>query len=474
MSICVNCEQFESSLRQAIQTIAQKDFDLLQCEREMCAMRKAVVENQNYVRNIAEAVDRTNNFKRTTERLLEAKDQKIKILMNELSSTKTLILEKDEKTLQLENKLKDILGDHGMDKLKDDFEAEVKKIETKYQMKKELLKEKEISCAKLEQNVVCKDDQIKVMEENLSKFLDENAYLKNQIRANKDGRVSLENYKTFYEDYTEFKKYVSEKLAAKKDGKERKETDKTTEKLVEKKDDKERKETDKTTMAKIDNLLRTNTASNTISGKGSSSSTSGSIEVEEVEEKCDEEAKKGVQTDGRKMTLVFTTSISKGIRAPRFNKCLRQGHKASFTRFPGSLAEQMATYVTPRMSKEKPETVIIQGGGNDLPVNPNKKTVPLLSVANDIIEAGKTCRKYGARNVIIGSVTTRNGNFLKKRCEALNNILEDLCEKHNFVFVNNKDIKDEHLYDGVHLNDDGTTLLADNYLVALRKIHSCT
>ena len=136
----------------------------------------------------------------------------------------------------------------------------------------------------------------------------------------------------------------------------------------------------------------------------------------------------------------------------------------------------MASYVTPRISDERPNTVIIHGGGNDLPVYSTEKTVPLLDIANQIIDAGKVTKKYDAQNILIAGVTTRKGGFLKKRCEALNNMLIDLCKQHRFTYIDNSDIKDEHLFeDGVHLNQRGTTILADNYLNALCEVkHSTT
>ena len=127
----------------------------------------------------------------------------------------------------------------------------------------------------------------------------------------------------------------------------------------------------------------------------------------------------------------------------------------------------MEAYVTPRTSKERPATVIIQGGGNDLPSNPYNKKSAMSTVAEGIIKAGLKCRTYGVQNILIGSVTTRKGAFIKKNCEALNNILEGLCKKHKFGFINNDLIKEEHLYDGVHLNDEGSRILAENYLDAL-------
>ena len=175
----------------------------------------------------------------------------------------------------------------------------------------------------------------------------------------------------------------------------------------------------------------------------------------------------------RDTTLIFTTSISKGINVPRFNRSYEDGW-ASFTRFHGAKAEYMPTYIVPRMTKEKPSIVLIQAGGNDLPTKQKDRT-SLVTVANSVIEAGLKCRKLGALHVLIGGVTIRRTNFLKKRCDELNNILKSLCLINNFTFINNSDIKDEHLYtDGVHLNDDGYKLLADNYLNALCEVHHST
>ena len=134
----------------------------------------------------------------------------------------------------------------------------------------------------------------------------------------------------------------------------------------------------------------------------------------------------------------------------------------------------MPANIDPRMWKEKPAIVILQAGSNDLPAKPKDKT-SLVTVANYIIEAGLKCRKLGALQVLIGGVTMRRTTFLKKRCNELNDILKSLCLLHNFIFINNDEIKDEHLFnDGVHLNEDGSKILADNYLSALCDVHHST
>ena len=133
----------------------------------------------------------------------------------------------------------------------------------------------------------------------------------------------------------------------------------------------------------------------------------------------------------------------------------------------------MAAYVTPRISDERPETVIIQGGGNDLRfIN---DSVPVETIADHVIEAGMVAKRYNVSNILIGGVTTRKRREEKDRCEALNEVLLNLCREHGFIFIDNSDIEDEHLYlDGVHLNDRGTKILADNYLNSLCDVHQST
>ena len=95
-----------------------------------------------------------------------------------------------------------------------------------------------------------------------------------------------------------------------------------------------------------------------------------------------------------------------------------------------------------------------------------------MNVANSVIEAGLACRKLGATNVLIGGVTIRRTSFLQERCKELNDILKSLCLISNFIFINNNDINLGHLHsDGVHLNEDGSKLLADYYLRALCEVH---
>ena len=109
-------------------------------------------------------------------------------------------------------------------------------------------------------------------------------------------------------------------------------------------------------------------------------------------------------------------------------------------------------------------------GGNDLQDMYYPEAITRNAV--NIIETGQICKDRGAKTVYIAGVTDRKYDYARERCEALNRELQELCELNNFHFIDNSNIVPmEHLSDRVHLNDDGTTLLADNYLKALRYVN---
>ena len=67
-------------------------------------------------------------------------------------------------------------------------------------------------------------------------------------------------------------------------------------------------------------------------------------------------------------------------------------------------------------------------------------------------------------------MTEREYEYAEERCKILNKELEELCRHNGFIFIDNTNIRPtKHLSDRVHLNDRGTTILADNYLKSLRK-----
>jgi hypothetical protein len=168
-------------------------------------------------------------------------------------------------------------------------------------------------------------------------------------------------------------------------------------------------------------------------------------------------------------TIIFSTSITRDIDNVRFNECYQNGH-ARFQKWHGGRAKHMKHYVTTHMLEEKPDTVVIQAGGNDLRTMRNNPT-PALQVAHDIIDIGLACKKKGASRVCISGVPIRKAKFLQERARDVNEVLVSQCRLYNFTYIDNADITLEYLHnDGVHLNHEGTKILANNYLDCLNSL----
>ena len=173
--------------------------------------------------------------------------------------------------------------------------------------------------------------------------------------------------------------------------------------------------------------------------------------------------KKSTPAKSKKL-LVLSTSITKGIDNHRFNECFEEG-TARFQKWGGGRARHIKNYVASHLQEEKPDAVIVQAGGNDLAEH---RPHPIANIASDVMQIALNASKSSVQHVFVGGVTFRDKQFSQSHLYELNHTLESMCRLHGFTFINNDDITTEHLFDGVHLNKEGTRILADNYLEALR------
>ena len=60
---------------------------------------------------------------------------------------------------------------------------------------------------------------------------------------------------------------------------------------------------------------------------------------------------------------------------------------------------------------------------------------------------------------------------MERRRTKLNNILKEMCYDLGFIYIDNDNIGHEHLYDGVHLNRDGSDILGNNFLHSLNNVY---
>ena len=88
-------------------------------------------------------------------------------------------------------------------------------------------------------------------------------------------------------------------------------------------------------------------------------------------------------------------------------------------------------------------------------------------IAESVIDIAKECVRLGVKDVFVSRVTVntrRSSAFIS----AVNNILQDKCATHQFHFIDNLNIKKEHLWkNGLYLNQSGKYLSMSNFCVVL-------
>ena len=162
---------------------------------------------------------------------------------------------------------------------------------------------------------------------------------------------------------------------------------------------------------------------------------------------------------------ILSDSIPRGLRMREFNHYVHDG-KAHLKAFPGATAKHLHHYSLPTLKEDHPDTVIVHVGFNDLsPKDGNLECVNTEEVSKEIIEIGRTCVKYGATSVFISSII-RNRNHRKQLLiDELNAKLKQKCETQGFIFIEHNNIRIDHLWkDGIHLNEPGKEILANNFI----------
>ena len=119
-----------------------------------------------------------------------------------------------------------------------------------------------------------------------------------------------------------------------------------------------------------------------------------------------------------------------------------------------------------KITEVEPDAVVFQAGGNDLWTSKSP-----LTLANDIVGAGKMAVKFGAK-VAISSILPRSDFHLNLKRWETNILISGLCLSNNITFIDNKEIiVQKHLLkDGVHLNKSGTQLFSSNIINCLNKM----
>ena len=163
----------------------------------------------------------------------------------------------------------------------------------------------------------------------------------------------------------------------------------------------------------------------------------------------------------RLTTEILGDLMVKGIQGFKMKEAVSQKENVLVRSFPAANTDAMNSYVCPNM-KKSPSRVILHCGTNDL----HTKQSP-WTIAEDIIELAKAMESKDTE-VLVSSIVQRRDKFNGKALEV-NKALERECERMRLGFIDNSNIDPEsHLNgSGLHLNMEGTIILANNFIRAM-------
>ena len=163
----------------------------------------------------------------------------------------------------------------------------------------------------------------------------------------------------------------------------------------------------------------------------------------------------------RLTTEILGDSMVKGIQGFKMKEAVRHNENVFVRSFPGANIDAMNSYVCPTM-KKSPSRIILHCGTNDLNTNQSPWTI-----AEDIIELAKAMENKDTE-VLVSSIVQRRDKFNGKALEV-NKALERECERMRLGFIDNSNIDPKsHLNgSGLHLNVEGTIILANNFIRAM-------
>ena len=90
-----------------------------------------------------------------------------------------------------------------------------------------------------------------------------------------------------------------------------------------------------------------------------------------------------------------------------------------------------------------------------------------LDIANRILKTVDLCYKNGVKNVYVSGITPCME--YQEKIDKTNELLKNGTRGMPYIFIDNSNIDgNKHLWDNVHLNNDGLRILKNNFVGALR------
>ena len=171
-------------------------------------------------------------------------------------------------------------------------------------------------------------------------------------------------------------------------------------------------------------------------------------------------------TKTRPRVVVLGDSMIKHINPRQLQNGVKP--KVAVKTFPGATISDMSHYAKPTLSTA-PDEIILHIGTNDL-----KAKTP-EAVVNAAVDLGESITQQNKDiKVTFSEIITRTDDeSLTRKVNLYNSLLAKVCIERNWKLISNSNINKSHINSyGLHLNKNGTSILAKNFKHFLNKHYS--
>ena len=113
---------------------------------------------------------------------------------------------------------------------------------------------------------------------------------------------------------------------------------------------------------------------------------------------------------------------------------------------------------------EKPESIILHIASSNI-TKTNYDNVNAEDLGQRIVNIAKKCRSFGVNNIAISSILMRKNMSINKIIKKVYEEISSMCAANGFHFICNDMIDVSMVWkDGLHLTNNGSKALANNFL----------
>ena len=158
------------------------------------------------------------------------------------------------------------------------------------------------------------------------------------------------------------------------------------------------------------------------------------------------------KTIEQKRVVIAGESMLNGIH----QKGMSKNYRAKVKDFAGGTSTTILEN-TDQLGKSEPDCLIVRAGTNGLANGTN-----LLNQVKKIVKQVKKVSQ-NTKIVFLSIIIRKDRKYIDKKLSQVNSYLKNYCNQKNIDFIDNGNLKEEHLgQKKLHLNKKGNSILANN------------